>query len=127
MAGAAFSGSVEIGAPGFCISRDDIQRSARISIAGNGFHALVKKVREIHDLSVGQCGLMCRSFLSGRTDAVAQPIPQNDRRADEIRAAIGSLRGASVAVDAVLGVDEAATIGGSIIDALPLGGAGLRE
>jgi hypothetical protein len=70
---------------------------------------------------------MSGAFASGRPNAVAQPISQNNRGSDQVGTAIRSLGRTSMAVDAVLGVDEPAPVCSRVIDALPFCGTGLRQ
>src|SRR5688572_15723036 len=127
MTGAALAGAIEICTARFRISRHDIQCSPWVSIACNGLDTLMQEMRKVDHLRVSQRCLVGRSFLGGGTDAVSHPVSQDDRRADQIRTAIGSLRRASMAVDAVLGVDETAAIRGGVINALPFGRPCLRR
>jgi hypothetical protein len=120
VAGTAHARAVEIGAAGLSIAGNDIQSSARIAIARNGLHTLVKKMRKVDNLRIGELCLMRGLLLSGGADAVSKTVSQDDSGTDQIRATIGSLRGASMAVDAVLGVDKTSAVGGSVIDALSL-------
>ncbi len=55
-----------------------------------------------------------------------EPVVQDDGGADQIRPVLGSLRLATVAVDAELEIDSFAAVGRCGIGNLPVGAAGLR-
>ena len=126
MARIALAGSVEVRTAGFSVAGQDVQRAAGIPVTGNGLHALVQKMRQVHDLICSKAGGMPAAFFERRTDSVAQTIPQNNGRANEIRTVVGAFRIAAMTIDAVLRIDNTASAGGRRIDALAFGGTRLH-
>jgi hypothetical protein len=68
---------------------------------------------------------MIRELFHGRSDLVTEPIVQHNDGSDQVGTIISALHIASVAVDAELGVDGAATRCRRIVDDLAHGGPGL--
>jgi hypothetical protein len=117
----ALSCSVKEASAGVGIPRNNVQSPARISVAHNGFHALMKEMRNVHHLGVREFRLMSATFSNRRPDSVSETIAQNDNGANQVGTVSGAFGGAPMAVDAVLGVDKASTICGSIVYPLPFG------
>ena len=120
--------AVEIGFAGFRVADQDVARLERRRAAQRVVDALPDEVREVGDLRVGEAaarraGLHRVPLLQERSDRVAASIAQHDRRANQVRAALGAARARAVAGDAFGRVDLPAAIGAGRIDAVPIGRA----
>jgi hypothetical protein len=93
---------------------DDIDCSRSRAIARDRFDSLTQKIGQVRNLRVCQRHLV-RALSNRRSNAVTKAITKHRNRADQVRAVICSLYRASVAIDAMLGIEQAATIRCSVI------------
>jgi hypothetical protein len=125
MAGTAFSCAIEVGFPRFDIAGEHVWRLIRVPVARCRFDALMKEMRQIENLLLREISRMIRELLHGGPDLVAEPVMQHNDGANQVGTVISALDVASMAVDAVLGINGTAARRRSIIDDLADGGSRL--